>query len=51
MLKSINKYEKEWYNKQSLKKKIVYKFWSIYYYFQIKVVMFLYNLADKINRN
>jgi len=51
MLKSINEYERERYNKLSLKSKIIYKFWSIYYYFQIKLVMFLYNLADKIDRN
>lgn len=50
MLKTVKECEREYYKKQPLEKKIRYKFWSIYYYFQIRLITFLRNLTDKIDR-
>lgn len=49
-LKTVDEWEKEWFRKKSLRRKIIYKFWNIYYYFQIGIGFFLYKLAEKITR-
>lgn len=50
-LKTVREHEKEWYKKQPFTKKIKYRFWYVYYGLQIKIIMFLHNLADKIDRH
>jgi len=54
-LKSVNEHFKEWYKKQRLFSKLIFKYWYYFYYIQIKIYFLYIKLIkgkyDKERRN